>query len=295
MNARRTTLFIAIILAIGTGWLTLNYLASINSQNANANQRREVIVAATEIPARAPITAEMLVKTTRPASAVDPDAITDETQIAGALALITIPTGGVLTASKIGRGVNAALPVRLTPGMRAVSVSIDHVKGVSGLIQPGDRVDVIAVPPRTQDEPPPAATVLRGIRVLAIGEALENASATPSPQEQGATTVTLEVSPTQADILAMADVDTTIRLALRSPQERVNSHPPESLRFPTTPNGPPGGGAGGGAPAAGAPAAGTTASVNGSGRQQWYYPTSRVIVIDGASAGGGNGSSSDEP
>ncbi len=220
------------LLAIGTGWLTLNYLAALKSQSQAGGAPRTVIVAATEIPARAPITAAMLAEVSRPASAVDPDAITDPKAIAGNLALITIPAGATITSSKIGRPANAALPVRLQPGMRAVSIEIDKVKGVSGLLQPGDRVDVIAVPQKDGTQPPPAATILRGVRVLAIGDTLEYSSATPSPNEANSTTITLEVTPTQADLLAMADVNTILRLALRSPREAANSLPAEALHFP---------------------------------------------------------------
>jgi pilus assembly protein CpaB len=122
----------------------------------------------------------------------------------------------------------------LDPGMRAVSIQIDKVKGVSGLVQPGDRVDIIAIPPRNGSELPPAATILRGIRVLAVGTTLETSSATPSPEEQSSATVTLEVTPHQADLLASADQNTVLRLALRSPREPLNSEPTESLQFPVT-------------------------------------------------------------
>lgn len=246
MNTRRTTLIVALVLAIGTGWLTLNYLSSIQRSSALNNQPRDILVAAQEIPARVPITPQMLAHATRPAAAVEPDAITDPAKVAGALSLITIPAGSSITLSKIGRPTDVALPVRLKPGMRAVSIPIDKVKGVSGLIEPGDRVDVIAIPPKTENAPPPAVAILRGIRVLAVGPMLENSSATPSPQEQTSTTITLEVTPKQADLLSMADVNTQLRLALRSPREPLNSEPTEALRFP--------GGSGEPAVAAAAPA-----------------------------------------
>jgi Flp pilus assembly protein CpaB len=132
--------------------------------------------------------------------------------------------------------------------MRAVSVQIDKVKGISGLIEPGDRVDIIAEAPKSSNAPPPAATILRGVRVLAIGESLEYTSATPSPQEANATTVTFEVTPKQADLLVMADLNTTLRLALRSPREPLNSEPTEAIHWDMA-------GGGGSGPATGAPAA----------------------------------------
>jgi Flp pilus assembly protein CpaB len=58
---------------------------------------------------------------------------------------------------------------------------------------------------------------------------LENAVATPGPDEQTAATVTLEVNPKQADLLAWADQNSTLRLALRSPREAIRSEPTEEL------------------------------------------------------------------
>lgn len=239
MNTRRTTLLIAIILAVGTGWLTLTYLSSLRPPQ---NEQKPVLIAAQEINARDRLTDTMFKVDNRPASSLEPDALSNPNQAVGSLALITIPAGAQITSSEIGSNVAFALPVRLQPGMRAVSIPVDRVKGVSGMILPGDRVDVIAIPPGQNGAPPPkAVTIFRGIRVLAVGSALENAAATPAPEEQQAATVTLEVNPKQADLLAWADANSTLRLALRSPREPIRSEPTEELVLL---------GSGGGGPAA---------------------------------------------
>ncbi len=238
MNTRRTTLIVAIVVALGTGWLLLTYLSNLQRQT-NANSAPvTVVVAAQDIPARVPVTDAMLTRVSRPISAVDPNTVRDPKQIVGALSLITIPAGSSVTTAMVGHPSDVGLPVRMAPGMRAVSVQIDKVKGISGLIEPGDRVDIIAQAPKTNAAPPPAATILRGVRVLAIGDSLEYSSATPSPQEANATTVTFEVTPKQADLLVMADINTTLRLALRSPKEPVNSQPTEALHWETAASGP---------------------------------------------------------
>lgn len=233
MNTRRMTLLLAILLAIATGWLTLNYVNGLKrTELANNGAPRTVVVAAVDIPARTTITANMLQERTLPSSAIEPDAMQQPAQAVGQLSLITIPAGSQVAISKVGRPADVGLPVRLAPGKRAVSISIDKVKGISGMLEPGDRVDIISIPPRSGNELPQAAAILRGIRVLAVGSTLENASATPSPEEANSATVTLEVTPHQADLLASADANTQLRLALRSPREPVNSEPTESLQFP---------------------------------------------------------------
>jgi pilus assembly protein CpaB len=230
MNTRRTTLLIAIVLAVGTGWLTLTYLSSLRPAQ---NQQRQVLIAAQEIPARERLVDTMFRTEMRPASGLQPDALSNANQAVGSLALITIPAGSQLTSSEIGSNVAFALPVRLQPGMRAVSIPVDRVKGVSGMILPGDRVDVIAIPPgQTGSAPPKAVTIFRGVRVLAVGSVLESAAATPPPSDNSgsnSTTVTLEVNPKQADLLAWADANANLRLALRSPRESIRSEPTEEL------------------------------------------------------------------
>jgi pilus assembly protein CpaB len=236
VNVRRTTLLIASILAVGTGWLTLTYLSSLRPPSG---EQRAVLIASQDIAPRERITDAMFTKQMRPTNSLEPGAIADPTQAVGSLALITIPAGSQLTASEIGTNVAFALPVRLQPGMRAVSIPVDRVKDVSGLIQPGDRVDVIAIPPAKSSGPPPkAVTIFRAVRVLSVGTSLENPSATPSPAEQDAATVTLEVTPGQADLLAWADANATLRLALRSPREAPHTEPVEELTLAGSSGGP---------------------------------------------------------
>ena len=115
--------------------------------------------------------------------------------------------------------------------MRAVSIPVDRVKSVSNLVQPGDHVDVMASVGRGVGIPPRTYTIIRGAVVLAINSQLEQSGATPPPDSGAAATVTLGVSPQQADLLTAADLNTTLRLALRSPQEPVRSLPAEALQF----------------------------------------------------------------
>ncbi|MFN2528900.1 MAG: Flp pilus assembly protein CpaB [Candidatus Baltobacteraceae bacterium] len=111
---------------------------------------------------------------------------------------------------------------------------IDKVKGVSDLIQPGDRVDVIAVAARVGSETPAASAILRGALVLALGSTLDSAApaTATTPDTQTVATVTLGVTPAQANLLAMADINATLRLSLRSPRESVNSLTSQPLVLP---------------------------------------------------------------
>jgi pilus assembly protein CpaB len=236
VNTRRITLLVAVVLALGTGILTLRYLTSIqqqaNDQQANV-EMKPIVVAAKDIPARVKITPEMLIRVQRPATQIEPGALDVPSQANGDIALISIPAGSTVTQSKIGQPSEVGLTERLKPGMRALSIPVDRVKAISGLLEPGDRVDVLASPARAADSQPKAVTIIRGAIVLAINDAIDAVGgASPSPQSANLVTVTLGISAQQADLLTMADLNATLRLALRSPKEPVNSLPPETLVFP---------------------------------------------------------------
>ena len=231
MNVRKITIIAAGVFALGSALLVLFFLNSFRQQNAPEVTMTQVLVANQNIPARIPLNAGMFRTETRPRSKIDPDALTDPKVINGQLALITIPAGSLLTASKMGSPADVGLSVRLKPGLRAISISVDRVKDVSGLVQPGDRVDVLAQGPKIGNSVQPAAAILRGILVLGMGVALETAGATPSPETQNVTTVTLAVTPKQAEILMTADQNATIRLALRSPKEPIRSEKTEHIVY----------------------------------------------------------------
>jgi pilus assembly protein CpaB len=227
LNKRSTTILIAAVLALGTGLLAFNYLTTVNKA-ATVVAMRTVVVAARDIPVRTVMTPAMLTITSRPATAVDPDAIINESAAAGQIALISIPAGGTISASKIGRLGLGGLTMHIPAGQRAISISLDRVKGVANLIQAGDHVDVLAV---TQARGPASAigavsTILTNKTVLAMGATQEAPAAasmeSPSP-ELAFDTATLAVTPREAKILALADLNSTLRLALRSIKDsRVN-------------------------------------------------------------------------
>ena len=228
MNRRTVMFTIAALLAIGTGWLTFSYLTSVNRSVTAAVTPQVVVVASRDIPARATIAADMLVTMQRPANAVDPDSIASPALAVGSVARVTIPAGSAVTSSKFGRALDVGLTLRLHPGKRAISIPIDRVKAVANLIQPGDHVDVIALTRAEPGLPPRALTILRNTVVLAMGLTYESTGATPAPDTQ-TSTVTLEVAPADAQLLALADVNTTLRLALRTPKEPNGRAAPDRL------------------------------------------------------------------
>jgi len=184
------------------------------------------------IGARQQITAAMVRTVMRPADTIDPGSYSSVDAASGNVAFADIPAGAALTSSNSGRAAMMPSLIHLRDGMRAMSIPVDEVKDVSGLIQPGDHVDVYAVPPRMGTETPKAFAILRNVIVLAIGGIIEPAAgASPAPQTMRS--VTLSVSPTQAKTLAVADLNATLRLALRPPGEPTRSEATDAFVMPS--------------------------------------------------------------
>ena len=123
------------------------------------------------------------------------DAVTDHK-----LAPTSVETGGVAAVLK--------------PGKRAVAVKGDKVIGLSGLVNPGNRVDVLVTVEDSKNSNKGSKTklVLENIPVLATGTQIQkNEKGEPAPVD----VYTLEVTPMDSEKLALAATEGKIQLALR--------------------------------------------------------------------------------
>ena len=121
-----------------------------------------------------------------------------------------------------------SLALRTPDGKRAVTVMIDSLAAVGGLLNPGDFVDVLAelkVPtgdPDSKDTRTHSITamVFQGLEVLAVNTNLDDPGAYDDQQAAPSLKVTVAVDPREAGLLAFADRNGKLELALRSPNER---------------------------------------------------------------------------
>lgn len=102
----------------------------------------------------------------------------------------------------------------LEPGKRAVSIPVDPTSGNAGFIFPGDRVDLILTHTVNQNNQQARAseTIIENVRVLAIDQMMGN----PENKAVLAKTVTLEVTPKQAEEINVAKDLGKLSLSLRS-------------------------------------------------------------------------------
>lgn len=199
-----------------------------------ANQT-SVLVAKSDIPRGATIESNNLEVTIVPNQFVQPQAITSLDRISGMVATAPISKGEQLTLSKLAyprqqsRGLSDATPI----GKRAITITIDNISSLAGMIKAGDYVDVIAmVPIPVQSSDGKQVTqvavfpLFQNVLVLAVGQDMGSVSkeeASRYRKEERKETVspliTLALKPQEANLIAFVQEQGRIRLVMRSPAD----------------------------------------------------------------------------
>ena len=173
-----------------------------------------VVVAAQEIPLGTRLLPEHLRTVNWPKDALPPGSASDGQALVGSLTITRVALNEPILASKLAGDDGAALMAfKIPTGKRAVSVRVNDVTGISGFVTPGTRVDIIVVMETPNVEGGRGAfTLLENVEVLAIAQKMDERETGPTVVN----TVTLLVTPSQAERLALASQGGTLQLALRS-------------------------------------------------------------------------------
>jgi pilus assembly protein CpaB len=213
-------LILAIVIGALGAALVYRQLRSLRSEIEMARQAPEstvdVLVAAEPIPLGTRIAAKDVKVVSWPANIKPEGALSDPQSAIGSVARVSIEKNQPLAQSQFLSQGAGLLPAMIPEGMRAMSVKVDDVTGVSGFITPNSRVDVLVAGATGHGEggsqEQHSKLVLQNIKVLAVGKSIEQREDKPVEVP----TVTLLVTPDQAEKLALAARYEPVRLALRN-------------------------------------------------------------------------------
>ena len=217
-NRLKIALVVAVFFGLIAAYGIYNFL---NQQRKEADSLRalnqNVVVAARDIPPGTILNDEALkkglIKTTPwPKSSIPTGAFSSPQQIVGKVNRVKILANEPILESRLA-GEGAGLTVRLEAGKRALALRVDEIVGVSGFIVPDDRVDIIltTTPQGGAQDAKISKIVLQNKRVLSVAQSTEQKDGKP----QLARSITLEVTPEEAEKLSLATSEGQIVLALR--------------------------------------------------------------------------------
>lgn len=242
--ARKLILIVFALLITGsTVWFVRNWVGHQNrpvtetakAAQAPVQETTKILVAAVDMPAGTLVQEQQLKWQPWP----DGDGIEDmyiveeghklEDYI-GTVVRQGITAGEPVTEARLVKpGERGFMAAVLSPGMRAVTIPIDATSGIAGFVFPGDRVDVILThslvkETEAQEEgriPRRASeTILTDVRVVAMDQST-NDQATEAAVRRSAT---LEVSPKQAEIVAVSTELGHLSLSLRALAKKEDSN-----------------------------------------------------------------------
>ena len=148
--------------------------------------------------------------------AVPPGSYTDPASVMNQYTKTSFVQNEPIVADRLFSGDKNAgvLPLLIPSGMRAMSVPVDEVSDIAGFVLPHTRVDVLVAVSSggAGGDKPFSKIVLQNVEVLAIAQDIEQVGDKAQPVK----VVTLLVSPEEAERLALASREGTLRLAMRN-------------------------------------------------------------------------------
>ena len=239
---KRLSLIIGIVLAILAVALTKFYLErqrrSIEIQTKRAlvqmqQNQSAVLVAKQDIPQGALLDSAMLETVVVPNQHIPPQAVTSLGSIVGTVVTAPIAKGEPITSAKLMRKQQrptGSLAMATPMGKRAITIPVDNISSVGGMIKPGDYVDVLGRIPSPVQTPDgkmvtqeAVVPFIQHVLVLAVGQELGTPEAGRVQQrkkkEATSPIITLALSPQEASLIAFVQEQGKIRLILRSPAD----------------------------------------------------------------------------
>lgn len=220
MNRTTRTVVVMAIATLMAGIASFGVYAAVKSIPVREVEVAHtfVAVAAHNLPTGSRITEKDVKLVAWPASNPVPGAFSELKPILDRGLVAAVAENEPFTETKLAPlGSGAGLPPSIPPGMRAMSVKVDEVIGVAGFVVPGTRVDlVVTLRGSGQTEESMSRTVASNVLVLTAGTRFDQEQAKDG-KPQPSTVVTLAVSPSDAERVALASSEGKISLALRNP------------------------------------------------------------------------------
>ena len=221
MSKTRPFLFLglAVGIALITSVLIYKKLQGATGDVVAEEKGVNVAVAGTDITWGTKLTPDMMKVLKFPTGNAPEGHFEDIDVVKGRVSLANLKRGEAILESKLAPANVTAGGVAavMHPEKRAMAVKVDEVVGVAGFIKPSDHVDVMV----TMNHPGSTEKLftkllLENVLVLATGADIEKKGKDDKPSP--VTVITLEVSPEEAEKLALATTEGKLRLALRNPQ-----------------------------------------------------------------------------
>lgn len=219
-------LLVAVVFGLVAAWGTYQYLKHLENTYKSSGKFVPVAVAKVKIPARQIINDQMVEFTEMPDNYVNRAAVGNAGEVVGKIARADIYPGEQIIKNKIAGANDPAegLAMLVEPGRRAMTVAVNDVTGVAGMLRPGDHVDVLGTVAVGKDTI--TSMLVQNIKILAVNKATGDSAADSKQPQTG--TITLSLAPAEAQQLTLAAEKGSIRVMLRTPADEARVNVPST-------------------------------------------------------------------
>jgi pilus assembly protein CpaB len=213
-------LVLATVLGLFTSYLVFQAVKTARGQQA---ETEEIVVAAANMNVGEVLTSQHIKLAQWPKSMIPAGSVREAKAAEGRIARASIVAGEPILDAKLApAGQGGLMPVLIPPGKRAVTIKVDEAAQKSGFVVPNSRVDVVVTMARKPGESKESRIVLQDVSVLASDQTVEMKDNKPVTM----TTVTMAISPEEAERLALAQNEGRVTLALRNMQDTARASTP---------------------------------------------------------------------
>jgi len=174
---------------------------------------KPVVIATQDISIGVKINHTMIQKKEWPIDLIPGGSFSDSVKAIGRVVKTDLVAGEPILTSKLAPdgsigGVSSLIP----PGMRAITVAVNIVSGVAGFILPNTRVDVLTTINPSRSSQATTKIILQNVLVLAVDQTYRKNSDDPVTVKS----ITLLVTPEEAETLTLASTEGRLHLVLRN-------------------------------------------------------------------------------
>mgnify|MGYP003583562983 CR=1 FL=1 len=220
-NRSMAMLAVALLAGLFAAWAARQHIQGrilqIEAQAKVPTAQR--VVAAYDLPSGTKLGPEHIAVRQFPAGMISSDSVAPErfSELTGHVLLAPLRAGDLILPVHTVLAHNTPFSTRLAEGRRAITIPVDAINSVSGLLEPGDLVDLYVSFEYQRRRI--TAPLLLGVLVLATGATTQYVHAPASARPGGYSTVTLDTSPEDAVKLVAARQSGTITALLRHPAD----------------------------------------------------------------------------
>ncbi len=208
------SIVLSLVLALVSVFLIFRFLKTKEREFSGGEPQR-VVIAKTSLSKGISLTKDLLSYKLIPQDYIHPNAIPlkEVDLILSQPLRIDIKKGQLLLWENIGiEAARGGLSELLSKNERALTLAVDQVSGVAGLIRPNDRVDILGSFTLPNESKNITTTLMQNVTILAVGH---ETGANSSRLSSDYATVTLRVSPVESEILVFAEERGRLRMILR--------------------------------------------------------------------------------